>query len=88
MSSIFPTAIALVERHMHLDSKTTRWFFVGASIGGMTLPWLAGNLFEHVGPQAAMLAILADLLIATVTLAAILRCSAQLDENNTIIAKQ
>jgi len=88
MASIFPTAIALVERRMHLDSKTTRWFFVGASIGGMTLPWLAGNLFEHIGPQAAMLAIVADLLIAAAILAAILRCSAQIDENNALTTEQ
>ncbi len=88
MASIFPTAVALVERRRPLDSKTTRWFFVGASIGGMTLPWLAGNLFEHVGPQAAMLAIAADLLIATATLTAILRCSAQIDENNASAAER
>jgi fucose permease len=84
MASIFPTAIALVERRTHLDSKTTRWFFVGASIGGMTLPWLAGNLFEHIGPQAAMLAILADFLIATAILMATLRCSAQMDKNSLL----
>ncbi len=64
MASIFPSSITLAERHVHIMGKVTAWFLVGASIGGMVLPWLIGQLFESVGPQVTMTAILVDLLLA------------------------
>jgi len=42
------------------------WFFLGASAGGMTLPWLMGQLFEPVGPRVTMLALAVDLVLALV----------------------
>ena len=64
MASIFPTIISLAERRMTITGRVTSWFFVGASIGGMSLPWLIGQLFESVGPRAMMSAILVDLVVA------------------------
>jgi FHS family Na+ dependent glucose MFS transporter 1 len=64
MASIFPTAISLAERHMTLTGQRTGWFLIGASVGGMSLPWIIGQLFEGIGPQMAMLAILGDLALA------------------------
>lgn len=57
MASIFPTVLAVAERHMTITARVTSWFFVGSSLGGMTLPWLIGQLFEPVGPRVVMLAI-------------------------------
>jgi FHS family Na+ dependent glucose MFS transporter 1 len=57
MSPIFPTTLSLAERNMPVTGKTTGWFFAGASVGGMTLPWLVGQLFDAAGPYAAMVAI-------------------------------
>ncbi|MBK8986036.1 MAG: MFS transporter [Chloroflexi bacterium] len=54
---IFPTTLSLAERNMPVTGKTTGWFFAGASVGGMTLPWLVGQLFDATGPYAAMVAI-------------------------------
>jgi FHS family Na+ dependent glucose MFS transporter 1 len=64
MASIFPTAISLAERRVPITGQVTGWFLVGASIGAMLLPWLIGQLFESVGPQITMLAILVDLAAA------------------------
>jgi MFS transporter, FHS family, Na+ dependent glucose transporter 1 len=61
MASIFPTTLSLAERRMTVTGQVTGWFFVGASAGGMTLPWLIGQLFESAGPQVVMMAILVDL---------------------------
>jgi FHS family Na+ dependent glucose MFS transporter 1 len=63
MASIFPTTITLAGGLMTITGRVTGWFLVGASAGGMTVPWLIGQLFEPVGPQAVMLVILADLIL-------------------------
>jgi MFS transporter, FHS family, Na+ dependent glucose transporter 1 len=57
MASIFPTMLALAERHMTITGNVTSWFFVGSSLGGMTLPWAIGQLFEGIGPHVTMIAI-------------------------------
>jgi FHS family Na+ dependent glucose MFS transporter 1 len=64
MASIFPTAITLAERRIAITGQVTGWFLVSSSIGAMFLPWLIGQLFESVGPQITMIAILVDLIAA------------------------
>jgi FHS family Na+ dependent glucose MFS transporter 1 len=64
MASIFPTTISLAERRMTVTGQVTGWFFVGASAGGMLLPWLIGQMFESVGPQVVMTALWVDLALA------------------------
>jgi len=54
MATIFATMFLWAERRLDLTGSTARWFFVGASLGGMTFPWLAGQLFDRVGPSATM----------------------------------
>ncbi len=66
MSVIFPTTIALAEHTLSLSGQMTSYFFVGAALGGMTIPWLIGQLFERIGPVVTMLIILATLLLAVV----------------------
>jgi fucose permease len=63
MASIFPTTILLAERRMTVTGQVTGWFFVGASAGGMCLPWLIGQLFESIGPQVVMITLLVDLIL-------------------------
>ncbi len=63
MASLFPTMISFAGRHMTTTGKTTAWFFVGASSGGMFIPWLIGQLFEAVNPRATMFVILVSLLL-------------------------
>jgi FHS family Na+ dependent glucose MFS transporter 1 len=64
MASIFPTMISLAERRMTITGRTNSWFFVGASAGSMSLPWLIGQLFESVGPRVMVFTVLVDLIVA------------------------
>ncbi|GAP06480.1 fucose permease [Anaerolinea thermolimosa] len=73
MASIFPTLINLAQQKMQITGKITSWFFVGASSGGMFLPWIIGQLFIPVGPRITMLAILISLLVSTVIFILVLR---------------
>jgi len=66
MAPIFPTTIAMAERRITLTGQINSIFFIGASLGGMALPWLVGQLFEPVGPSVAMIAFFADVLVACV----------------------
>ena len=77
MASIFPTTLSLAERRMTITGQVTGWFFVGASLGGMTLPWLIGQLFESIGPRVTMVAIIVDLLVAVAIFTVLIRYSGQ-----------
>ena len=67
MASMFPTILNLAERHMTITSSITSWFFIGSSLGGMTLPWLIGQLFTPFGPRVTMLAVTVNTLLDLVT---------------------
>jgi fucose permease len=64
MASIFPTTLTLAGRHMKMTGQVTGWFFVGAGLGGMFLPWLIGQLFEEIGPRVTMYVVAIDLVFA------------------------
>lgn len=76
MASIFPTLINLAQQKMTITGKITSYFFVGASSGGMFLPWIIGQFFEPVGPQFAMIAILICLCVAAIIFMCITRTGA------------
>jgi FHS family Na+ dependent glucose MFS transporter 1 len=65
MASLFPVSLSLAERYTTITGQVTGWFLVGASVGGMSLPALIGQLFESVGPRVTMLAIMVDLVVGT-----------------------
>ena len=58
MASMFPTMMTLAERRLGLSGMITGLFLVASSLGGMTVPWLIGQLFEGVGPRVTMWVIL------------------------------
>lgn len=64
MASTFPTMFSFAERRLTITGQVTGWFLVGASAGGMFLPWLIGQMFEKLGPRVMMVTILIDLLAA------------------------
>lgn len=64
MASVFPTTLSLAERRMPITGQVTSWFFVGASLGSMTVPLIIGQLFESTGPVVTMIAILICLVLA------------------------
>ncbi|UCC86901.1 MAG: MFS transporter [Anaerolineales bacterium] len=71
IAAMFPTTVSLAERRMVITGQVTGWFFVGASLGGMSLPWMIGQLFESIGPQVAMSTIMAAMILALGVFAAI-----------------
>ena len=76
IASIFPTMITFAGRRMPVSGKVTGFFFLGATAGAMSLPWLIGQFFERVGPQFMMWALAADFLLAALVLAVLLRLPA------------
>ena len=66
MASFFPTVLSFAERRMTITGRVTSWFFVGSSIGGMTLPWFMGHIFETQGPRAMMSIVLAALVLSLI----------------------
>ncbi|MEK7818072.1 MAG: MFS transporter [Actinomycetota bacterium] len=64
MASIFPTLLAFAGRRMTLTARITGWFFMGVGLGAMFFPWLIGQLFEPLGPQALGWVLLAAVVLA------------------------
>lgn len=73
MASIFPTLMSFAERRVAVTGQVAGWFLVSGSAGGMSLPWLIGQLFEGVGPRVTLVAIGASLALAVVIWAALTR---------------
>ncbi|MBI5157950.1 MAG: MFS transporter [Acidimicrobiia bacterium] len=51
LASVFATCINYAEQRIPLPSQVMAVFMVGGSIGSMTLPWVAGQLFDRRGPE-------------------------------------
>ena len=64
IASIFPTTVNLAERRMTITGKITAWFFVGASLGGMTLPLIIGQLYDLIGPRITPAVLLSSMVLA------------------------
>jgi FHS family Na+ dependent glucose MFS transporter 1 len=64
MASMFPTMVSFAERRLTVTGRVTSWYFVGGSLGGMTLPWVIGQLFESFGPRIMIYGIGLTLMLA------------------------
>jgi FHS family Na+ dependent glucose MFS transporter 1 len=85
MASVFPTTLSLAERHLHVSGKTTSYFFVGASLGGMTIPWFIGQQFEAVGPLAAIVIIFICLVASLAVFGILMR---QINAREIVMARE
>ncbi len=54
MASMFPTMLSYAERRLAISGQITGLFLVASAAGGMTVPWLVGQLFESVGPRVTI----------------------------------
>ncbi|MDZ4159173.1 MAG: hypothetical protein U1B80_05210, partial [Anaerolineaceae bacterium] len=72
MASIFPTMLAFIGQHLHVSGRTTGYLFVSGSLGGMSLPWLIGQLIEPIGARVIPWSVLLALLVSSALLAGIL----------------
>ncbi len=73
MAPVFPSAMAWAGRHLHITGKRSSWFFIGAGVGGMSIPWALGHVMDRVGDGALMPSILGVQLLMGGVLAALVR---------------
>ena len=73
MASVFPTTLSLAERHLNVTGQITSYFFVGASLGGMIIPWIIGQGFEAISPFVTISIIFACLVAATAVFGIMMR---------------
>jgi FHS family Na+ dependent glucose MFS transporter 1 len=61
VAPMFATVLSLAGGRMPITGRATGWFFVGSSAGGMTIPWVIGQLFEAAGPTWVFVVALVNL---------------------------
>lgn len=66
MASVFPTILNDAQTRMHMSGGTTSLFFAGASLGGMVLPFLMGQIIGPFGPQAVIFTVLTAMIVALI----------------------
>jgi len=80
MASVFPTTLSLAERHLTITGSITSLFFIGASLGGMALPWVIGQLFERVGHGVTIGAIAVALVLCIAVFAVVALQTQQMEQ--------
>jgi FHS family Na+ dependent glucose MFS transporter 1 len=65
MAPTFPSLLNDAQSRMHMSGKITSYFFVGASLGSMVIPWFMGQLIIPFGATAVMIVVLCSILVAT-----------------------
>jgi fucose permease len=63
VATLFPLTMSFAGEVVTVTGKFTSLMFVGASLGGMLIPWLIGQFFESAGPGSAMWIMLVDMLV-------------------------
>ena len=71
LAAVFPTTLTLAARHMPVTGWVNSWFFAGASIGGMCLPWVVGQFFDSRGPRVVFALVAVDLVASLAMLGVI-----------------
>lgn len=66
MASVFPVTMTFAGRRLAVTARITSAFLVGASAGGMVLPWVIGQYLEQVGPRTFLWIVAADVVVAIV----------------------
>jgi FHS family Na+ dependent glucose MFS transporter 1 len=51
MAVIFPTLTLYADRQLRLTGSMTGTFFMATSVGGMLMPWIAGQAFTLINPH-------------------------------------
>lgn len=73
LAAFFPTLFSYSERATNVTGKTAGKLLMGASAGGMTLPWFVGQVFEKINPQAAMFVVTLIVILALFVFLILLR---------------
>lgn len=73
LASMFPMLLILAHECMPLPGKVNSLFFVGLSLGAISLPWLIGRFFEARGPWVLPGAVLGVLVCSGLVFSILLR---------------
>lgn len=68
IATVFPTTFSFCEIRLGITGKLSSWFFVGASVGVMSIPWLFGQFLERLGPYSIIIAMTVTLILALLVL--------------------
>jgi fucose permease len=63
MGSFFPNLLAFTERHIGITGRVNGIIFTSTALGGMSLPYLSGQLFQRIAPQMVMFGLIFYLLL-------------------------
>ena len=63
MGSFFPNLLAFIEKHIGITGRVNGIIFTSTALGGMTLPYLSGQLFQKIGPQMVMVGLIVYLIM-------------------------
>jgi FHS family Na+ dependent glucose MFS transporter 1 len=80
LSSAFPTLMALSETRLKVTGRVTSLFFVGASLGGLLMPMLLGQIFDYIGSYYIMVALFITTCLAMLVLLLVLLVSEKVGE--------
>ena len=62
MAPIWPTGFSLAGRMLPLSGKVSSMVLLGDSLGGMILPWMAGEALDLAGPHAMVYLVLTSMI--------------------------
>ncbi len=51
IATIFPSMLTYAAKHINISGRINSIFFIGASLGGMSLPWAIGKALSFFGAQ-------------------------------------
>jgi fucose permease len=54
MGSFFPNLLAFTEKYIGITGRVNGFIFTSTALGGMSLPFLSGQLFQKIAPQMVM----------------------------------
>jgi len=77
IAAVFPAMISFAERRVNIQGRVMGFFFIGVSLGAMSIPWLIGQVFERVHPYSMLVVVSISLTLSAVVLALVLRRSGQ-----------
>lgn len=63
IAPVFPTMLTFAGKRMAITGRVTGYFFLGATAGGMFLPWFIGQFFETAGPRFFVYTLVVDMIL-------------------------
>ena len=75
IAAVFPAMISFAERRVNIQGRVMGYFFVGVSLGAMSIPWFIGQIFERIHPYSMLVVVSISLALSALLLALVLRRS-------------